>query len=137
MVVLTNHSQDVGGGSVKKRERYSLGRISLRWMVRECFKARTGIMFKSEALHNLGLDPSQLYPDPSKLFPAVLPRPLPLPVGSQPYKEPVPKQLPLIRHWLFRDEENSEKSVKKDPVESEEKEDLKDALSPMYHQHRR
>ncbi|KAG9085358.1 hypothetical protein FRC07_013392, partial [Ceratobasidium sp. 392] len=32
---------DVGGGSVKNGERYSLARISLRWMVRQCFKCDT------------------------------------------------------------------------------------------------
>lgn len=33
---------DVGGGSVKNGERYSLARISLRWMIRQCFKCDTG-----------------------------------------------------------------------------------------------
>ncbi|KIN92623.1 hypothetical protein M404DRAFT_810028, partial [Pisolithus tinctorius Marx 270] len=38
--------RDVGGGAVKNGARHSLSRISLRWMIRECFKARTGILFQ-------------------------------------------------------------------------------------------
>ncbi len=38
--------------------RYSLARISLRWMVRECFKTKTGIMFDSQRLRLLGPRPN-------------------------------------------------------------------------------
>ena len=38
-------------------ERHSLARISLRWMVRECFKTNTGIIFDAHMLmHEVGLD---------------------------------------------------------------------------------
>ncbi|CAE6419796.1 unnamed protein product, partial [Rhizoctonia solani] len=62
---------DVGGGSVKNGERYSLARISLRWMVRQCFKCDTGIMFHSNLLEDIGLSPETLWP-------RVLPRPPPI-----------------------------------------------------------
>ncbi|PPQ75323.1 hypothetical protein CVT24_007036 [Panaeolus cyanescens] len=64
---------DVGGGAVSNKTRHSLARITLRWMVRECFKTNTGIMFNSEALLGIGMDPSTLYP-------FVVPRPPPIPV---------------------------------------------------------
>ena len=48
---------DVGGGSVKNGERHSLARISLRWMVRECFRVEAGIIFDVHMLkHEIGLD---------------------------------------------------------------------------------
>ncbi|KAF8597102.1 hypothetical protein BDV93DRAFT_410437, partial [Ceratobasidium sp. AG-I] len=90
---------DVGGGSVKNGERYSLARISLRWMIRQCFKCNTGIMFHANLLEDIGLSPETLYP-------RVLPRP------------------PAISH--------SKKP--REPFISEEVEDLKDALSPIYDQ---
>ncbi|CAE6475201.1 unnamed protein product, partial [Rhizoctonia solani] len=62
---------DVGGGSVKNGERYSLARISLRWMVRQCFKCDTGILFHSNLLEDIGLSPESLWPK-------VLPRPAPI-----------------------------------------------------------
>ncbi|CAE6449153.1 unnamed protein product [Rhizoctonia solani] len=54
---------DVGGGSVKNGERYSLARISLRWMIR--------ILFHSNLLEDVGLSPETLWPN-------VLPRPPPI-----------------------------------------------------------
>ncbi|KAI0268250.1 hypothetical protein BC834DRAFT_683471 [Gloeopeniophorella convolvens] len=52
---------DVGGGSVKNGTRYSLARIPLRWMVRECFRAGTGIQFHRDSFKEIGIDPSSLY----------------------------------------------------------------------------
>jgi len=124
---------DVGGGSVKNKTPNSLARIPLRWMVRECFKARTGIMFRSQGLRDIGLDPSMLYPE-------VKPRPPPLLVGSRSYQE-VPKEPSLIRRWLSRDKSEDAATRKatssesdRVPPGSEEEEDLKDALSPIYDQ---
>jgi hypothetical protein len=51
---------DVGGGSVKNDTPYSLSRIPLRWMIRECFRANTEIQFYRESLKRLGLDPDTL-----------------------------------------------------------------------------
>ncbi|KAF9040238.1 hypothetical protein BDZ89DRAFT_1100225 [Hymenopellis radicata] len=62
---------DVGGGSVANEVRNSLARIPLRWMIRQCFLLKTGIMFHAELLKNLGLDPTTLFPE-------VKPRPPPV-----------------------------------------------------------
>ncbi|KAF8892854.1 hypothetical protein CPB85DRAFT_1230449 [Mucidula mucida] len=62
---------DVGGGSVANEVRNSLARIPLRWMIRQCFLLKTGIMFHAELLKNLGLEPTTLYPQ-------VKPRPPPV-----------------------------------------------------------
>lgn len=42
--------------------RHNLARIPLRWMVRQCFLTETGIMFHSELLSKIGIDPDALYP---------------------------------------------------------------------------
>ena len=48
---------DVGGGSVVNGQPHSLARIPLRWMIRECFKLKTGIIFDAHMLkHRVGLD---------------------------------------------------------------------------------
>lgn len=63
---------DVGGGNVSdEKKKNSLAQVPLRWMVRQCFLAKTGIMFYTDRLHSIGLDPDTLYPH-------VLPRPPPL-----------------------------------------------------------
>ncbi|GJJ14164.1 hypothetical protein Clacol_008424 [Clathrus columnatus] len=61
---------DVGGGNTPTDVRHALSKISLRWMVRQCFLIRTGILFKEDSLRKIGLDPVTLYP-------VVLPRPPP------------------------------------------------------------
>jgi uncharacterized protein (DUF2235 family) len=53
---------DVGGGSVKNESPHALSRIPLRWMIRECFKTKSGIMFDVAKLKEIGLDPNSLYP---------------------------------------------------------------------------
>ncbi|KAJ3983508.1 hypothetical protein F5890DRAFT_1522779 [Lentinula detonsa] len=143
---------DVGGGSVKNSTRHSLARISLRWMVRECFKANTGMMFNSQRLKSIGLDPSTLYP-------FVTPRLQPL-SGENHTIEPVPRKKNKLTVWRRvlsgtrklipgRDSEstvdsttlgaNSMKDAKQNENEktrilSEEEEDLMDVLSPKYDQ---
>lgn len=70
---------DVGGGSVRNGTRNSLARIPLRWMIRECFKTKTGIIFDRDMLKDLiGIDADTLYPE-------VLPRPprIRAPLGQQ------------------------------------------------------
>ncbi|KAH9077525.1 hypothetical protein EDB83DRAFT_2344138 [Lactarius deliciosus] len=51
---------DIGGGSVPNGTRNSLARIPLRWMIRECFRAKTGIQFFRESFKDIGLDPETL-----------------------------------------------------------------------------
>ncbi|KIP04937.1 hypothetical protein PHLGIDRAFT_75091 [Phlebiopsis gigantea 11061_1 CR5-6] len=53
---------DVGGGSVPNMTHHNLARIPLRWMVRQCFLADTGIRFHAARLRGIGLDPGALYP---------------------------------------------------------------------------
>ena len=65
-----SYALDVGGGAVKNGTRNALARIPLRWMVRQCFLADTGIMFNGQLLAKIGLDPGTLHdrvlsrPDP-------------------------------------------------------------------------
>lgn len=80
-------------------------------MIRECFVTKTGIMFKADALREVGLDPGRLFPD-------VLPRPDPL----------------LLEHADPNrvDRKNGAVSVARPGVIlTEEEEDLADALSPI------
>ncbi|KAI0675761.1 hypothetical protein C8Q78DRAFT_347430 [Trametes maxima] len=55
---------DVGGGSVPDEKKHALARIPLRWMVRECFRTKTGIRFHGDLLKQISLDPATLWPDP-------------------------------------------------------------------------
>jgi hypothetical protein len=126
---------DVGGGSVSNKTRHSLARIPLRWMIRECFKAKTGIMFNSKGLRELGFDPSTLYP-------YVTPRPPPTPIGNATINERPHKPSWTHRRLasLKRLSSNSVPNITaapandKIPVGTEEEEDLNDALSPIYDQ---
>nr|GAT46931.1 predicted protein [Mycena chlorophos] len=68
---------DVGGGSVSNETTTNLARIPLRWMIRECFRANSGIMFDCAGLRAIGLDPDSLYP-----FVKPRPPPLEVPRGS-------------------------------------------------------
>ena len=65
---------DVGGGCVPNNVKHRLDNIPLRWMVRQCFAANTGIQFEPSRLHEIGLVPELLYEG------AV--------VGGQDYEEP-------------------------------------------------
>lgn len=48
---------DVGGGSRKEDESPpDLSHISLRWMIRECYRAETGIRFNAQILLGFGFD---------------------------------------------------------------------------------
>ncbi|KAF7348055.1 hypothetical protein MSAN_01757900 [Mycena sanguinolenta] len=116
--LLTRACSDVGGGSVRNDTRHCLARIPLRWMIRECFKvtflvftlqidvnqtpkADTGIMFDAQRLQELGLDPATLYP-------FVLPRPPPLPVGSTDRIETIPPRKGWLRRLFSRNRKKDE-----------------------------
>ncbi|KAG7441014.1 uncharacterized protein BT62DRAFT_956306 [Guyanagaster necrorhizus] len=132
---------DVGGGSVKNSTRYSLSRISLRWMIRECFKVKTGIMFDSERLRQIGLDPTTLYP-------FVMPRPPALSVGSALIpagrtKKSLVKRIISGFHCRTQPVPGGSdkcKTLVQDiddqclPIGTEEEEELQDALSVIYDQ---
>jgi len=51
---------DVGGGSVEDVVRYSLGDISLRWMVKQVLLSDCGIMFDDAALARADIDVSTI-----------------------------------------------------------------------------
>lgn len=132
---------DVGGGSVSNKTRHSLARISLRWMIRECFKTNTGIMFDAERLKNVGLDPQTLHP-------FVTPRP----PSRSPGSSKIMKQPKEEKRWRFPWSKKPPAAPSTPPSEkdgllsrppspfppvasvSEEEEELLDALSPKYDQ---
>ncbi|KAL0959660.1 hypothetical protein HGRIS_011362 [Hohenbuehelia grisea] len=114
---------DVGGGSVPNDTKHSLARIPLRWMIRECFKTNTGIMFDSEHLRELGLDPGALYPE-------VLPRPAAKTVGTACIQNipSEPSQPVFLPHYADLDDHLPGHTM------TEEDHELHDALSPVYDQ---
>lgn len=124
---------DVGGGSVSNISQHNLARIPLRWMIRECFRANTGIRFHSDLLKNIGLDPETLsdpsYKRPPPLF-AEPGSPL-LEIEEQEQKREAaglgaghaqsPSEATLVNGFGGQDR-----------VLSEEEEDVVDALCPIY-----
>lgn len=114
---------DVGGGSVDNGTPHALARIPLRWMIRECFKTKTGILFMADGLRAVGLDPASLYP-------TVQPRPLALPVGPSLIQNiPAKHILPRLH---FPD---GYTPIPSDlPAKTEEEHELLDAMAPIYDQ---
>ncbi|KAJ3767573.1 hypothetical protein FB446DRAFT_651900 [Lentinula raphanica] len=120
---------DVGGGSVSNDTTVNLARIPLRWMIRECFKTNTGILFDCDGLRDLGMDPDALYPE-------VLPRPPPLPVGDA-HIQDIPTEGSVskaekesaLKNYSGHTSETAGALVK-----TEEQLELLDALSPIYDQ---
>ncbi|KAJ8085201.1 hypothetical protein PM082_003995 [Marasmius tenuissimus] len=106
---------DVGGGAVPNETRNSLARIPLRWMIRQCFLLKTGILFHREMLKYVGMDPDSLYPH-------VIPRP---PAQS------TPSSHNRERTASSSATQNSRVSFWTDDFVNEEQEDIKDALSPI------
>ncbi|KDQ11571.1 hypothetical protein BOTBODRAFT_135627 [Botryobasidium botryosum FD-172 SS1] len=53
---------DVGGGSVTNDTPHALARIPLRWMIQECFRCNTGILFESDKIEEIGLPAESLWP---------------------------------------------------------------------------
>ncbi|KZT19040.1 hypothetical protein NEOLEDRAFT_1078676 [Neolentinus lepideus HHB14362 ss-1] len=106
---------DVGGGSVPNGTRHTLARISLRWMIRQCFLCNTGIMFHASLFRTVGLDPASLYPY----------------VKERPPLGPESSFLPIAESLLTASKDNS---GKQSSFLNEEEEDILDALSPIYDQ---
>ncbi|KAH7886367.1 hypothetical protein F5I97DRAFT_1937223 [Phlebopus sp. FC_14] len=122
---------DVGGGSVVNGTRNSLARIPLRWMIRECFKTNSGILFHRSMFKQIGMDPATLYPHVQERPPVIYQAPAqPSVLGLSGSTEPPVVPAPRV--------------VKDDPTVvvysdggtfmNEEEEDLADALSPIYDQ---
>jgi hypothetical protein len=103
-------------------------------MVRECFKTKSGIIFKTETLPEIGIDPNRLYPN-------ILPRPPALfdQVKSQVIETPTSTSLFKSIGSLFQSSEAKRKAKEaekeqKAPFISEEEEELRDSLSPHFDQ---
>lgn len=143
-------SQDVGGGSVKNGERNSLARIPLRWMIRECFNANSGIIFDAHMLkHEVGLDIENIFKAPKALSPEThhLVKP-----GSGELKGFTLSRIPIAifsgltspfrwvgvkaKHLLRPKPSDAALSfdLPQFEYEGEAREELKDALSPIYDQ---
>ncbi|KAJ3836743.1 hypothetical protein EV361DRAFT_951281 [Lentinula raphanica] len=106
---------DVGGGAVKNDTRNSLARIPLRWMIRECFKADTGIMFHRELLKQVGLDPDALWPH----------------VKERPPLANLDEMHNDIASVSVHPSNTQRRNTLVEDFFSEEHEDIKDALSPI------
>jgi hypothetical protein len=97
-------------------------------MVRECFLANTGIQFYRESFKGIGLDPATLYP-------FVTPRSEPL----RPFSSTV-AELRASAHKAegteatLTDDEAQGSPIAASTFESEEEEELADAISPIYDQ---
>jgi len=77
---------------VKNTERHSLARITLRWMIRECFKTGTGIIFDARMLqHEVGLD----FPNKRTLQQEAGPD---IVKGIDPTLKPPKRRLPGVSH---------------------------------------
>jgi len=100
---------------VKNEIRNNLARISLRWMVRECFKLNTGILFHRDTFKVIGLDYTTLWP-------VVKDRPNPITSFSG---GPPALSRPLLTMGLKGAIEDANDFV------SEEEEDLADILSSI------
>ncbi|KAF5372317.1 hypothetical protein D9615_009242 [Tricholomella constricta] len=111
---------DVGGGSVENGTPHTLARISLRWMIRECFKAKTGILFMADGLRNVGLDPASLYPE-------VVPRPPASPVGQSHIRH-IPSSKDARSLYFPNGDTSSLSSM------TEGEHELLDAMAPIYDQ---
>ena len=143
---------DVGGGSVKNDEPYSLARIPLRWMIRECFKTGTGIVFDARMLRDdVGLDidegigPTAVVP--KRLSPGVLRKPTGGELeGFSPRHIPdaIMSELSSPSRWiqgklsslrLHNSKKPKHTSQRPKHVSSKESdEDINDALSPIVDQ---
>ncbi|KAG5638505.1 hypothetical protein H0H81_012310 [Sphagnurus paluster] len=108
---------DVGGGAVRNEVRNSLARIPLRWMVRQCFILKTGILFHRELFKVIGMDPDSLYPEVRARPPAV--------TKTKEYS-------PEVKYLQPRSGNGKGHTlVDTSDFVSEEEEDLADALSPV------
>ena len=123
---------DVGGGSVSNDTKPNLARIPLRWMIRECFKAKTGIMFDVDLLRGIGLEPNSLWP-------VVLSRPPPLPVTPSHFIQKIPDNASKSKLEKEMSLPNYSAgavtgTAPTNPFRTEEEFELDDALSPIYDQ---
>ncbi|KAI9430249.1 hypothetical protein BJY52DRAFT_1232453 [Lactarius psammicola] len=148
---------DVGGGSVPNSTENSLARISLRWMILECFRTGTGIRFRKDALKRIGMDQKTLTSLPGGQFTVERARPQRLAtdvtvVPSPPHSAfSTEQENEWLRQDFVKDTDiegtlDSKANVSELPTMSKEmatmtgssafktEHELKDALSPIYDQ---
>ncbi|KAF8810983.1 hypothetical protein BYT27DRAFT_7134432 [Phlegmacium glaucopus] len=123
---------DVGGGCVENGMKPCLARIPLRWMIRECFKTNSGILFNIEGMKDIGLDPASLYP-------VVLPRPPAIPIeplslNPQLCIAEVPKQKPKPTTTNEIPTTIQQVAPLQVQAQTEEEADLLDSLAPLHDQ---
>ncbi|KAI0278629.1 hypothetical protein BGY98DRAFT_916781 [Russula aff. rugulosa BPL654] len=118
---------DIGGGSVPNGTRNSLPRIPLRWMIRQCFLANTGIQFYRKTLKHIGLDPTSL-------FPFVTTRPPALETSASCVAEARASTYCSNPPQVTLNDQAQASPIAACTFKSEEHEELLDALSPLYDQ---
>lgn len=104
-----------------------MARIPLRWMIRQCFLAKTGIRFYRKTPKHIGLDPTTLFPIVTTRLRAL---------------EPSASHVAEARGSTYCPDANSvtlNDQAQASPIaactfKSEEHEELLDALSPIYDQ---
>ena len=118
--------------------RHSLARITLRWMVRECFKTNTGIVFDAHMLkHEIGLDIDSVLKAPTPLSsPPPSPCPSSLPSEKAPSESPTSltsryRPLSWFKGKPSRDNATTDP---RPPYKGEYQEEVDDAVSPIYDQ---
>lgn len=104
--------------------KHSLARIPLRWMIRECFKTNSGIMFQVDELRSLGMDPEALYP-------IVLPRP---PAATMDPETHFIERSRKVQPDILDESEEVGSEGDSFLEMTEEEHELYDALSPKYDQ---
>ena len=129
--------QDVGGGSVNDYVRNSLARIPLRWMVRECFRTETGILFHKDKFEDIGMDAASIYRQPLDPAKAGSDRPNPrLLTPTEKYRIETREKDPLPTNSLklFRDPrfQSLIEQLKHRRFLGEEEEELLDSVSAVY-----
>ena len=109
----------------------NLAHIPLRWMIRQCFKANTGMMFIKDDLKKFHIAPDMLYP-------VVQPRPAPTPPKVNKIQVSA-RQGPIdtIKDWASRLNPFGKSTPKEEKIEikddaTEEEADAIDALAPIY-----
>ncbi|KAG6875734.1 hypothetical protein C0993_007737 [Termitomyces sp. T159_Od127] len=113
---------DVGGGSVENGTPHPLARIPLRWMICECFRAKSGIIFVSDGLPRVGLNPTSLYP-------CVQRRPPSLSAGGS-YIQNIPTTIPTAIQQKIQLSPGVDSLIQ--ITKSKEEHELLDALSLIY-----
>ena len=131
--------QDVGGGSVNDFVRNSLARIPLRWMVRECFRTETGILFHKDKFKDIGMDAASIYRqslDPAKAGWHDSDRPNPrllTPTEGFRIETREKNPLPIKSLDLFKDPRFQSLIDQQHPyLGEEEEEELLDSVSAVY-----